>query len=202
MGLSQKAQRDYDLVKQALGGNQDAYSQLFNQYKNSLYYMVLKMVNSPHEAEDLMMEAFAKAFRNLHQYSPHYAFSSWLFRIATNNCIDFLRKRRLEVVDVDSVAPAVLEAKLSLDASGGRSSNPEEKIIMQEKLGMVDRIIDTFQSKYSELIRLRYYEEYTYDELSVALDIPLGTVKAQLFRARKHMQPMLDRLKSIDESAE
>ncbi len=201
MGLSQKALRDYDLVKQALDGQEDAFSQLFNLYRSTLYYMVLRMVNNPNDAEDLVLEAFAKAFRNLHQYSPHYAFSSWLFRIATNNCIDFLRRKRLELVNVDSVAPAILEARLNLSADATQRSDPEEKAIIRERIGMVDRIVSSFHSKYSELIRLRYYEQYTYEEISVALDIPLGTVKAQLFRAREHMQPMLERLRGIDEEA-
>lgn len=93
--LTEKALRDYKLVQQAIGdGNQHAYAELMKNYRDSLYFMLLKMTNNPHDAEDLTIEAFGKAFKKLHQYTPDYAFSTWLFKIASNNCIDFIRKRK------------------------------------------------------------------------------------------------------------
>src|SRR5512137_2963449 len=93
--LTEKAQRDYRLVKRAVNqGDQKAYAELMNNYRESLYYMLLKMTNNQVDADDLTIEAFGKAFKKLHQYTPDYAFSTWLFKIAANNCIDFMRKSR------------------------------------------------------------------------------------------------------------
>ena len=88
--LSEKALQDYELVKKALQGDEKAFARLLSRYKDTIYFMLLKMLNNRSDAEDLTLEAFGKAFKNLHQYSPTYAFSTWLFKIASNNCIDFL----------------------------------------------------------------------------------------------------------------
>ena len=93
--LTDKAQRDYKLVRSAVdNGDQKAYTQLLGNYRDAIYFMLLKMTNDADDADDLTIEAFGKAFRNLHQYTPDYAFSTWLFKIASNNCIDFIRKKR------------------------------------------------------------------------------------------------------------
>ena len=92
--LSLKAQQDIELVEKARKGDQLAYAELLGRYRDAIYFMFLKMVNSPVDAEDLTIEAFGKAFKNIDQYTPNFAFSTWLFKIATNNCIDFIRKKR------------------------------------------------------------------------------------------------------------
>ena len=100
--LSDKAQYDYLLVESALTGDEKAFAKLMSRYKDAIYFMLLKMVNNKNDAEDLTLEAFGKAFKNLHQYSPNFAFSTWLFKIATNNCIDFLRKRHGVYVSIEN----------------------------------------------------------------------------------------------------
>ena len=93
--LTEKGLRDYKLVQLAIDkGDQRAYAELMKNYKDSIYFMLLKMTNNPDDAEDLTIEAFGKAFEKLHQYTPNYAFSTWLFKIASNNCIDFIRKKK------------------------------------------------------------------------------------------------------------
>ena len=99
--LSLKAQKDMELVEKARKGDQLAYGELLGRYRDAIYFMLLKMVNSPIDAEDLTIEAFGKAFKNIDQYTPNYAFSTWLFKIATNNCIDFIRKKRASHVSLD-----------------------------------------------------------------------------------------------------
>ena len=99
--LSEKAQKDYILVQQATRGDQKAYAELMGRYRDAIYYMLLKMVNNSSDAEDLTIEAFGKAFKNIQQYTPNYAFSTWLFKIATNNCIDFIRKKKATTVSLD-----------------------------------------------------------------------------------------------------
>jgi len=93
--LSEKARYDYRLVCRAINNeDQSAYAELMSRYKDSIYFMLLKMINNKDDAEDLTIEAFGKAFNRLEQYIPNYAFSTWLFKIATNNCIDFIRRKK------------------------------------------------------------------------------------------------------------
>ena len=102
-GLSEKAKNDLLLVEEAKKGNEKAFASLMNRYRDSIYYMLLKMVNNPSDAEDLTIEAFGKAFRNIDTYVPRFAFSTWLFMIATNNCIDFIRKKQSSPVPLDQI---------------------------------------------------------------------------------------------------
>src|SRR6056297_3037024 len=118
--LSDKAKYDYKLVQLAVKGDERSYAELLDRYKDAIYYMLLKMVNNKNDAEDLTIEAFGKAFKNIEQYTPNYAFSTWLFKIATNNCIDFIRKRKANIVSIDQtdegneMAPPPLQSS-SLD---------------------------------------------------------------------------------------
>jgi len=190
--LTEKAQRDYHLVKAALEkGDQNAYAELMRNYRDSLYFMMLKMTSNPEDADDLTIEAFGKAFKNLHQYTPEFAFSTWLFRIASNNCIDFIRKRRInEPISVNLNDLTETGDDLS-DLLPATTRNPEEDIIRQQKIQTLRDIIDRLKPHYKKLIELRYYDERSYEEISVELDLPIGTVKAQLFRAREFLYHIL-----------
>jgi RNA polymerase sigma factor (sigma-70 family) len=189
--LTEKAQRDYILVRLAISaGDQKAYAELLNNYRDSLYFMLLKMTNNPVDADDLTIEAFGKAFRNLHQYTPDYAFSTWLFKIAANNCIDFLRKsRRLNIVstvtDEDGETQDI-SAKIP-----SPTPDPEEKIIEKQKIQMMREVVERLKPRYRRLIELRYFKEWSYEEIATELQLPLGTVKAQLFRAREFLYEIL-----------
>jgi RNA polymerase sigma factor (sigma-70 family) len=184
--LTGKAQRDYELVRAALDkGEQNAYAELMKNYRDTLYFMMLKMTNNPEDADDLTIEAFGKAFKNLKQYTPDYAFSTWLFRIASNNCIDFIRKRKMN----ESVSVNLNELTESgddlADILPSPSRNPEEDIIRQQRIQALRDVIERLKPQYRKLIELRYYEERSYEEISVEMSLPIGTVKAQLFRARE-----------------
>src|SRR3954466_7150557 len=100
--LSVKAVHAYHLIRAALDhGDQKAYAELMGRYRDSVYYMLLKMVGNKDDADDLTIEAFGKAFKRLDQYTPNFAFSTWLFKIATNNCIDFIRKKKNNTFSID-----------------------------------------------------------------------------------------------------
>lgn len=190
--MTGKAIRDYDLVKAALEkGDQGAYAELMKNYRDALYFMMLKMTNNPHDAEDLTIEAFGKAFKNLRQYTPDYAFSTWLFKIASNNCIDFIRKRKLN----ENISLNLNDLPDSGDGLAeilpATSRNPEEDIIRKQKIETLRLVIDKLKPNYRRLIELRYYEEKSYEEISEILDLPIGTVKAQLFRAREFLYHIL-----------
>ncbi|MDX9906480.1 MAG: sigma-70 family RNA polymerase sigma factor, partial [Bacteroidales bacterium] len=186
--MTGKAIRDFDLVKAALEkGDQSAYAELMKNYRDALYFMMLKMTNNPHDAEDLTIEAFGKAFRNLRQYTPDYAFSTWLFKIASNNCIDFIRKRKLNENISFNLNDLPDSGDGLADILPTTSRNPEEDIIRKQKIETLRLVIDKLKPNYRRLIELRYYEEKSYEEISEALDLPIGTVKALLFRAREFL---------------
>ena len=180
--LSEKAQQDFKLVLKAIDGNQKAYADLLGRYRDAIYFMLLKMVNNAVDAEDLTIEAFGKAFKSIHQYAPNYAFSTWLFKIATNNAIDFIRKRRANTVSIDQSHDEDGSIHVSIQDN---EPDPEESIINQQKVKMMRSIVSKLKPRYRRLIELRYFSEYSYEEISEELNLPIGTVKAQLFRARE-----------------
>lgn len=182
--LTEKARRDYELIQLALNkGDQSAYSDLMNNYRESLYFMLLKMTNNPVDADDLTIEAFSKAFQNLHQYTPEFAFSTWLFRIASNNCIDFLRKNRNKTISLDEQVSVDDESELS-NRFPSSQPDPEEAIIRAQKIETMREVVDKLKPHYRQLVELRYFKELSYEEIAEELKLPLGTVKAKLFRAR------------------
>jgi len=190
--LSLKAQKDIELVEKARRGDQLAYAELLGRYRDAIYFMLLKMVNSPVDAEDLTIEAFGKAFKNIDQYTPNFAFSTWLFKIATNNCIDFIRKKRASLVSLDqtmdgedSLAPSTLIQSDDPD--------PEAYMINKQKIKHMRKVVSRLKPRYRQLVELRYFKEYSYDEIAAELDIPIGTVKAQLFRARELLLNIMNR---------
>ncbi|MEX0982151.1 MAG: sigma-70 family RNA polymerase sigma factor [Bacteroidales bacterium] len=182
--LSDKAQQDLDLVKQARNGDQKAYAQLLGKYRDAIYFMLLKMINNPIDAEDLTIEAFGKAFKNLNQYTPNFAFSTWLFKIASNNCIDFIRKQRTNTVSLDqSVDEDENLSPSSLIQSD--TPDPEASMINEQKIRLMRDVVTKLKPRYRTLIELRYFSEYSYEEIADQMELPIGTVKAQLFRARE-----------------
>ncbi|HDZ41571.1 MAG TPA: sigma-70 family RNA polymerase sigma factor [Bacteroidetes bacterium] len=192
--LSEKAQYDLKLVKLAIDGDEKAYAELMNRYRDSIYYMLLKMVNNPSDADDLTIEAFGKAFKNIQLYTPNYAFSTWLFRIATNNCIDFIRKKKsaptaMEQQQDEQEDPA---ANLQSEIPG-----PEEEMMQQQKIRHLTHVVSQLKPKYRRLIELRYYKEYSYEEIARELNLPLGTVKAQIFRAKELLYNILNKTEHI-----
>ena len=185
--LSEKAQYDYRLVRRALDhGDEKAFAELMERYRDSIFFMLLKMVNNRDDADDLTIEAFGKAFNKLHQYTPNYAFSTWLFKIASNNCIDFIRKKKKKTISIDQPIGNDDESGLTLDIKS-TGLDPEEQYMKEQKHKLMREVVQKLKPRYRTLVELRYFKEYSYDEISKELDLPLGTVKAQLFRAREFL---------------
>ena len=189
--LTEKAQRDYLLVQQAINqGDQKAYAEPLNNYRDSLYFMLLKMPNNPVDADDLTIEAFGKAFKNLHQYTMEFAFSTWLFRIASNNCIDFLRKKN-RIQYTSGINPNGEETESYPSNLPSSDPGPDEMVIAKQKIQLMREVVEKLKPHYRILVELRYFRELSYEEIAVELDLPLGTVKAQLFRAREFLYNIL-----------
>ncbi len=187
--LSERAKDDFVLVTRAGSGDQKAFGILMDRYRDSIYYMILKMVHNRDEADDLTIEAFGKAFSNLEKYTPDFAFSTWLFKIALNNSIDFIRKKRLQTLSLDNEDDE--NAFNVLNSVKAPMPDPEEKFIKAQRAALMHDVIDKLNPKYRQLIELRYFDELSYEEISDKLAMPLGTVKAQLFRAKNLLYNVL-----------
>ncbi len=188
--LSEKALQDYELVQKALLGDEKAFARLLSRYKDTIYFMLLKMLNNRSDAEDLTLEAFGKAFKNLHQYSPTYAFSTWLFKIASNNCIDFLRKKKGVTISIENDSEQLeMSETAKLKA---KDLNPEERLIRKQKAILLHKVVRRLKPHYQTLVELRYFNELSYEEIAMELQLPLGTVKAQLFRARQMLFKLIE----------
>jgi RNA polymerase sigma-70 factor (ECF subfamily) len=194
--FTENAKNDFHLVVRARQGEQKAYADLMQRYKDSIYFMALKMVNNKEDAMDLTIETFAKAFEKLDKYQPDFAFSTWLFRVATNNCIDFIRKKKLNTQSIHGLTDDDgddRELQIKTD-----DLNPEESSIKKQQTQELKVLIETLPMRYRKLITLRYFDELSYEEIAVELELPLGTVKAQLFRARYLLGNIINRFNRDD----
>jgi RNA polymerase sigma-70 factor (ECF subfamily) len=148
-----------------------------------------KMVRNPQEAEDLTQEAFMKAFNSLESFNEEYAFSTWLMKIASNNCIDYLRKRKLKTYSIHDQIQ-YKDEKIEIELPD-QEPTPEKFILQTERKNMIEDAINELPERYRYVIILRHKEEKSYEEISEILNLPLGTVKAQIFRAREILNKKL-----------
>ncbi|KWW28916.1 MAG: RNA polymerase sigma-70 factor, ECF subfamily [bacterium P3] len=181
---TEKARRDYQLVCAARDrGDQRAYADLMQLYRTPLYMMLLKMTNSPTEADDLTIETFGKAFCSLHLYSPTHAFSTWLFSIASNNCIDHIRRRHMHTVPLSDISSRSeddsYEYPLPADVP-----TPEEEVMTAQRARLLRELVAQLKPRYRKIVEMRYFDELSYEEIAEKLSLPMGTVKVQLMRAR------------------
>jgi len=189
--FSEKALQDFQLIDQAVNENDEqAYAMLMDRYKKPVYHMILKMVRNVDDAEDLTIEAFAKAFKNLYKFKKDYTFSTWLFRIATNNSIDFIRKKKLDPTSLNTSYQDDSGADVTMDVKD-KNLNPQEEAIKAQKIELIQLFVTKLPAKYQRLVRLRYFSELSYEEIARELEAPLGTVKAQLHRARELLQDLV-----------
>jgi RNA polymerase sigma-70 factor (ECF subfamily) len=193
--LTEKGKRDLKLINRALEtGDPTAYNELMKLYRDPLYFMLYEKVGDQELAKDLTIESLGKAFKKLHLYVPNYVFSTWLFTVARNHCIDYLRKNKLPTVSID---------KMMLDEDGKRTNfdlisdmlNPEQEMEKKQRIAILRQIVDQLKPKYRALVKLRYFKEMTYDEIATTLDIPIGTVKAQLHRSREQLFKIMSGIK-------
>jgi RNA polymerase sigma-70 factor (ECF subfamily) len=180
---STSSQMDFALVQRAIGGDQSAFKTLFDKYKQPLYFHILKLVKDREIIEDLLQEIFLKAFDNIASFNPDYAFSTWLYRITTNHSIDYLRKKKLKTFSIhDPIRTKDGEMSIELEDEG-RST--DDLIVRKQRSQILREALDSLPDKYREIIKMRHVEELSYQEIADILDLPLGTVKAHIFRARE-----------------
>lgn len=170
-------------MTEALHGNQAAYEALVNKYRLALYRHIARLVRDPQEVEDLVQETFIKAFTALESYSAEFAFSTWLYKIATNHAIDYLRRKKLKALSLDEpieTREGTLERELA-----DTTYFPDRHIVEDQRRALLQEAIDALPEKYRLVIVLRHQQEKSYEEIAEELNLPLGTVKAHIFRARR-----------------
>ncbi len=174
---------DTELIQQALTGNQSAFSRLRQKYHDAIYNLIYRMIREKDEVEDLTQEAFIKAFGSLASFNDEFAFSTWLYKIATNNCIDHIRRKKLQTFSIDKPIESK-ESDFSFELPDTNDEPDEEMIARQRKI-LLDDAINSLPPKYRQVIVMRHQEEMEYQEIARILKLPLGTVKAHIFRARE-----------------
>lgn len=192
-GILLAREDDQILIKKALAGNEGAFRILLNRYKDAVYRIVVKIVHNRDEAQDLVQETFMKAFGSLSSYKCEYRFTTWLYKIAANNCIDFLRRRRLVAVSLDQPLETK-DGQVTIELADW-TYNPEMDLATRQRSLSIDAAIDSLPPKYREVILFRHKRDKSYEEIAEILGIPVGTVKARIFRARELLKKKLKSLR-------
>lgn len=179
---------DRTLVRLVVEGDSRAFEPLFMRHKDNIYAMLVKRASNSDDVEDLLQEAFMKAFVNINRYNPDYDFGAWICTIAKNTFVDFNRSRRSKALNPENNLP--LEGRCTNNAQAA-SPTPEESIINAQQQAQIERYIATLPADYRELFILRFIEEYTYEEIAETLQMKLGTVKTRIFRVRAMMSKLI-----------
>jgi RNA polymerase sigma-70 factor (ECF subfamily) len=181
---SARADEDKALIARVIDGDDKAFESLVQKYRKSVFYLVYKIVRNTDDAEDLTQDSFVKAYSFIHKFDPKYAFSTWLFKIATNNCIDFIRRRKMQTLSIDSPqnfddgSPTYIQIQ-------DRGPLPSDSLLLKERKEILMVAIERLPERYRNLLRMRYFDELSYEEVAERLRLPMGTIKAQLHRARE-----------------
>jgi len=180
---------DSQLIRDALEGNDQAYKKLMAKYHDQIYNFIYRMVHDREQVEDLTQEAFIKAFQSLKSFNEEFAFSTWLYKIATNNSIDYIRKRKLQMYSIDKP----IESKDSdyVFELPDETYEADKEFIRGQRATLLQDAVNDLPEKYRKVIQLRHMEERSYEEIAKILNLPIGTVKAHIFRAREILYKQL-----------
>ncbi|MGO9481652.1 MAG: RNA polymerase sigma factor [Candidatus Kryptoniota bacterium] len=190
-----RAGEDAALVQSAIDGDQKAFKTLARRYKNAVALIVFKLIRDRSQVEDLTQEVFIKAFQHLNDFDYEHQFASWLFKIANNHCIDYIRKKKLKVYSIDDqIKTEDGEVEYEIPDS---TYEPDLNMLREQKSSLIRKAIDSLPAKYREVIVLRHQEELSYEEIAAKTGLPVNTIKVQLFRAREMMYKYLkDRIRN------
>jgi RNA polymerase sigma-70 factor (ECF subfamily) len=180
---------DSAIIADALAGDDRAYQKLMNKYHDAIFNFIYRMVRDREQVEDLTQEAFIKAFSSLKTFNEEFAFSTWLYKIATNNSIDYIRKKRLQMFSIDKPIESK-DSDFTFELPDD-SYEPDREMISDQRAAMLHKAIEVLPEKYRTVIRLRHVEEKSYEEIARQLRLPIGTVKAHIFRARELLYKQL-----------
>jgi RNA polymerase sigma-70 factor, ECF subfamily len=189
---------DRELATLAADGRESAYRELLVRYERPVFSLIYRMVRDRTLAEDLAQEAFIRAFNAIGSYKTSYKFSNWIFKIANNHTIDHLRKRKLDTISIHgsphaTTADEVSQSQLVIES---RDENPHEYVEHRELGGQIEEAIGELRTEYKTVVLLRHVEGYAYDEIAEIMELPLGTVKTYLHRARAELKKRLSHVVS------
>jgi RNA polymerase sigma-70 factor (ECF subfamily) len=188
---------DQEVVLLARGGREAAYRELVRRYERPVFALLYRMVRDRELAEDLAQETFVKALNAIESYRPEFKFSSWIFKIANNAAIDHLRRRELDTLSLDGSPHAETPEAMQATALqiGARQESPLDAVEARELGGAIEAAIGRLRPEYRSCILLRHVEGRAYEEIAEILDLPLGTVKTYIHRARNELRLALAHLK-------
>jgi RNA polymerase sigma-70 factor (ECF subfamily) len=187
---------DYQTILRVLNGDTRAYTALVDRYSRVVSSLIRKMIRDEDDIDDLTQETFIKAYKALPTFKEGFLFSSWVYRIASNTCIDFMRRKRFSFVSIDQPISKHGEDEQYIDLED-ESNTPELNYILNERRKAVEDAIDKLPDNYKKIIKMRHEDELEYVEISNILNMPLGTVKAHLFRGRKLLLDYLKKQKTL-----
>lgn len=188
---------DFETIKRILDGDTNAFGLLQKKYKSIIASLIRKMIKDEDDVDDLVQETFIKSYKAIDRYNPEFTFSAWIYRIASNTCIDFLRKKRFNIVSLDKpIGVGDEDDSLYIEIEDD-SYQPDVEFINKERSMALQNAVDSLPPKYKLIIKMRHEEELDYNEISDKLDMPLGTVKAHLFRARKLLLEELRKVNNL-----
>ncbi len=177
------------LIQEALRGNDQAYQKLMDKYHDAIHNFIYRMVHDREQVEDLTQEAFIKAFASLKSFNEEFAFSTWLYKIATNNSIDYIRKKKLQMFSIDKPIESK-DSDFTFELPDD-SAEADKDLIRSQRARLIRQAIDQLPEKYRKVIQLRHVDEKSYEEIAKLLRLPIGTVKAHIFRARELLYKQL-----------
>lgn len=180
---------DEVLISNALSGEQEAYQELLNRYKKTVFHIVIKIIRNSDDAQDLVQETFMRAFNTLESYRSEYRFSTWLCKIAANCSIDYLRKKKIKAYSMDKpfeTKNGTVEVEIE-----DKGANPEETFLRKQQMISIEEAIESLPPKYKQVIIYRHHDDKSYEEIAHIMSIPIGTVKARIFRARELLKKKL-----------
>jgi len=176
-----------------LAGDQKAYQVLFERHRQAIFHIAFKIVRDKEEARDLVQETFIKAFSSLKSYNPDYRFTTWLYKIVANSSIDHIRKRRINVFSLDQPM-STKDGEVNVEVAD-MSYNPEKDLTTKQNQLSITKAIDSLPEKYKQVIVMRHHEDKSYEDIAKILAVPVGTVKARIFRARELLKKKLKSLR-------
>ena len=188
-GKIESRKEDSRLIAAALSGSQSGFKGLMKKYHDQIANLIFRIIHQQENVEDLTQEVFIKAFASLKSFNEEYAFSTWLYKIATNSSIDFIRKKKLQTFSIDK--PVALEESDYTFELPDSTYEPDKHIIQKQRTTILEEAINQLPEKYKRVILLRHTEERDYGEIAKMLKLPIGTVKAHIFRARELLNKYL-----------
>ncbi len=199
-GDSPVPSEDCLIIRDVLAGNTNSFEKLQKKYRRQIQGLMRRMVRDQDDVDDLVQVTFIKAYNALPTFLCEHSFEKWLYKIASNNCIDYLRRKRFAMISIDAPIPGS-DSDSGMEIEDPSSPQPDGAMLSAERTKFIQEAFEALPPKYKEVIRMRHHEELEYNEIAEKLQLPLGTVKAHIFRARQMMYKKLQKHRSMFQSS-